>query len=134
MTRTGRKETREIEHAEQLGRDLLDFSVWPSSSNCRKRNSTDIDEGSNPPKHLKKILKMFQGRLQTAKALQDTMKIKKICKVSELKQEFSVLSAISGRVMYKVTICNVPTCTCPDLKKTACWYHVSISYLHFSSS
>ena len=77
---------------------------------------------------------MFRGRLQTAKALQDTMKIKKIIKVSEPKQEFSVLSAISGRVVYKVTIYNVPTCTCPDLEKAECWYHVSISYSYFSSS
>ena len=57
---------------------------------------------------------MFRGILQTAKALQDTMKIKKIIKVSELEQEFSVLSAISGRAIYKVTICNVSTCTYPD--------------------
>lgn len=60
---------------------------------------------------------MFRGILQTAKALQDTMKIKKIIKVSELEQEFSVLSAISGKVIYKVTICNVSTCTYPDFKK-----------------
>ena len=117
VTRTGRKERGEIEHAEQLERDLLDFSVRPSSSNCRKRNSTDIDEGSNLPKRPKRLEKLFQGRLQTAKAFQDTMKVKKIIKVSELKPEFSVLSAISERVMYKVTICNVPTCTCPDLKQ-----------------
>ena len=117
VTRTGRKESREIEHAEQLGRDLLDFSVRPSSSNCQKRNSADIDEGSNPPKHPKNLEKMFRGRLQTAKVLQDTMKIIKIIEVSELKQECSVLSTISERVMYKVSICNVPTCTCPDLKK-----------------
>ena len=110
VTRTGRKESRELEHAEQLGRDLLDFSVRPSSSNCQKRNSADIDEGSNPPKHPKNLEKMFRGRLQTAKVLHDTMKIIKIIEVSELKQEFSVLSTISERVMYKVSICNVPTC------------------------
>lgn len=36
VTITGRKESREIEHAQQLRGDLLDFSVRPSSSNCRK--------------------------------------------------------------------------------------------------
>ena len=117
VTITGRKESREIEHAQQLWGDLLDFSVRPSSSNCRKWNSADIDEGSNPPKGQNNLEKMFRGILQTAKALQDTMKIKKIIKVSELEQEFSVLSAISGKVIYKVTICNVSTCTYPDFKK-----------------
>ena len=63
------------------------------------------------------------------------MKIKKIIKMSELKQEFGVLSVICGGVMYKATICNVPAWTCPDfLKKAACWYHVCISYSYFSAS
>ena len=60
MTRTGRKESREIEHAEQYGRDLLDFSVRSSSSNCRKRNSANIDEGSNPPKRPKNFEKDYK--------------------------------------------------------------------------
>ena len=78
---------------------------------------------------------MFRGRLQTAKALRNTIKIKKIIKVSKLKQEFSVMSAISGRVTYKVTICNVPTCTCPYFfKKRHAGimqaYHMRISLRH----
>ena len=60
---------------------------------------------------------MFRGRLQTAKVLQKTMEIKKIIRVSEFKQEFRVLSSISRRAMYKLTICNVPIFACPDLKK-----------------
>ena len=36
VIRTGRKESREIQHAEQLERDLLDFSVRPSLPNCSK--------------------------------------------------------------------------------------------------
>ena len=60
---------------------------------------------------------MFRGILQTAKALQDTIKILKNVKVSVLEQEFSVLSAISGKAIYKLTISNVSTCACPDFLK-----------------
>ena len=86
VTRTEQNEGRQIEQAEQLGKDLLDFSVQPSSSNYRKRNSIHTDEGSNQPKRQKCSKKMFQGRLQTAKALQNTIKVKNCFKVSELKE------------------------------------------------
>ena len=55
--------------------------------------------------------------MQTANVLQKTMEIKKIIMVSQLKQEFRVLSAIYRRAMYQLTICNVPIFTCHDLKK-----------------
>ena len=60
---------------------------------------------------------MFDSRLNTANALEQTMKIHRIVKVSKLKQEFDVLSTNTSRVTYKVIICNVPSCTCPDYKK-----------------
>ena len=45
------------------------------------------------------------------------MKIHRNVKVSNLKQEFDVLSTNNSRVTYKVVICNVPSCTCLDYKK-----------------
>ena len=68
-------------------------------------------------KKNKKCGKMFDRRLNMAKALEQTMKIHKIVKVSNFKQEFDVLSTNTSRVAYNVIICNVPLCTCPDYKK-----------------
>ena len=61
--------------------------------------------------------KMFDSRLNRTKALEQTMKIHRVVKFSNLKQEFDVLSTNTSRVAYKVIICNVPSCTCPDYKK-----------------
>ena len=55
--------------------------------------------------------KIFDSRLNTAKALEQTMKIHRVVKC------FDVLSTNTSRVAYKVIICNVPSCTCPDYKK-----------------
>ena len=118
-TRRARNASREVEHASQLGRDLLDFSVAsPSSSSepAKRKMSGSANVGCNPPKRSKNTAKMFNSRFETAKVLEQTMKIRKVVKVSDLKQEFDVLSTESGRVTYKVIICNVPSCTCPDYK------------------
>ena len=45
------------------------------------------------------------------------MKIHRIAKVSNLKQEFDMLSTNTSRVANKVIICSVPSCTCPDYKE-----------------
>ena len=72
---------------------------------------------SNPPEKTRNVAKMFDSRLNTAKALEQTMKIHRNVKVSNLKQEFDVLSKNNSRITYKVIICNVPLCTCLDYKK-----------------
>ena len=73
--------------------------------------------------------KMFDNRLNTAKALEQTMKIHRFVKVSNLKQELDVLSTNTSRVTYKVIICNAPSCTCPEYKKNAMLEN-SFYYLH----
>ena len=60
---------------------------------------------------------MLDSRLNSAKALEQTMKIHGIVKVSNLKQEFHVLSTNTSRVAFKVIICSVTSWTCPDYKK-----------------
>ena len=65
----------------------------------------------------------------TAKASEQTMKIHTIVKVSNLKQEFDVLSTNTSRVTCKVIICNVPSCTCTDYKKNGML--VSCKYIIF---
>ena len=62
---------------------------------------------------------MFDRRLNTAKALEQTKKIHRTVKVSNFEQEFDVLSTNTSTVAYKVIICNVPSCTCPDYKKNS---------------
>ena len=68
VTRTEQNESRQIEQAEQLGKDLLDFSVQPSSSNYRKRNSIHIDEDSNPPKRQKMFKKNVPRKITNCKS------------------------------------------------------------------
>ena len=95
--------------------------------------STSVDVGCNPPKKTRNVAKMFDSRLNTAKALRQTMEIHRIVKVSNLKQEFDVLSRNTSRVMYKVIIFNVPSCTYPDYKKkdmlVSCKYIIFIIFI-----
>ena len=109
---------REVEHATQLGRDLLDVNVatpssW-SSEATKKKMSGSTDVGCNPPKKTRNVAKMFDSRLNKEKVLEKAMKIHRIVMVSDLKQEFDVLNTNTSRVTYKVFICNVPLCSCPD--------------------
>ena len=69
---------------------------------------------------------MLDSRLNSAKALEQTMKIHGIVKVSNLKQEFHVLSTNTSRVAFKVIICSVTSWTCPDYKKNG----MPASYKH----
>ena len=75
------------------------------------------------------VEKMFDSRLNTAKALEQTMKIHRIVKVSNLKQEFDVLSTNTSRVSCKEIICNVPSCTCPNYQKNGML--VSCKHINF---
>ena len=113
--------SRKVEHVTQLERDLLDFNVATTSSSpsepTKRKMLSSGDVGCNPPKKTRKVKKMFDRRLNKAKALEQTMKVHRIVKVSNFKQEFDVLSTNTSRVVYKVIICNVPSCTCPDYKK-----------------
>ena len=77
------------------------------------------DVGCNLPKKTRNVEKMFDRRLNTAKALEQTKKIHRTVKVSNFEQEFDVLSTNTSTVAYKVIICNVPSCACPDYKKNS---------------
>ena len=137
VTERARNTTREVEHATQLGRDLLDFNVatpLSSSSEPTKRKvSISADVGCNSPKKTRNVAKMFDSRLNTAKALEQTMKIHRTVKVSNLKQELDALSTNTSRVTHRVIICNVPSCTCLDYKKNgmlvSCKHIIFIYYL-----
>ena len=91
------------------------------------------DVGCNLPKKTRNVEKMFDRRLNTAKALEQTKKIHRTVKVSNFEQEFDVLSTNTSTVAYKVIICNVPSCTCPDYKKNSMLfsykYIISFYYL-----
>ena len=54
VTRRARNTSKKVEHATQLGRDLLDFNVaTPSSSSSepiKRKMSSSADVGCNPPK------------------------------------------------------------------------------------
>ena len=113
--------SRKVEHVTQLERDLLDFNVATTSSSpsepTKRKMLSSGDVGCNLPKKTRNVEKMFDRRSNTAKALEQTKKINRTVKVSNFKQEFDVLSTNTSRVVYKVIICNVPSCTCPDYKK-----------------
>ncbi|XP_066927735.1 uncharacterized protein [Clytia hemisphaerica] len=115
-SRNKQQASRDIGHAERLGRDLMDFTVQQTGSSG-KRKSCEPVEGCHPPKKRRNIGKLFDNRLETAKKLEDMMKVKKLTRLSSQKIECQILGTSSGRVHYTVTICNVPTCTCPDFKK-----------------
>ena len=68
--------------------------------------------------------KLFQARLDTAKSLELTMKIKNIDKVNKLNRKFIITSSLAGRTTYTIQITNTPSCTCPDFQKNGSRVHL----------
>ena len=56
---------------------------------------------------------MLQRRFATTRSIHNIMKIRKIVRLSALKWQFQVIGTTSSKTLYKVDICNTPTCTCP---------------------
>ena len=115
---TTRKQKREAEWASQLGEDVLDFGVTSRSTNPTKKKQIEPPEtGCYPPKKKKNVEKMLQRRVATTRSVRNIMKIRKIVRLSALKWQFQVIGTTSNKTLYKVDICNTPTCTCPDFQK-----------------
>ena len=60
---------------------------------------------------------MLQRRVATTRSVHNIMKIRKIVRLSALKWRFKVIGTTSSKTLYKVDICNTPTCTYPDFQK-----------------
>ena len=115
---TTRKRKREEERASHLGGDLLDFGVTSRLTNPSKKKQIEPPKtGCYPPKKTKNVEEMIQRRVATTRSVHNIMKIRKIVKLSPLKWQFQVMGTTSGKTLYKVDICNTPTCTCPDFQK-----------------
>ena len=77
-TRRARNTSRVVKYATQLGRDLLDFVTTPSSSSSgltKRKMSNSANVVCNPPKKTRNVAQMFDSKLNTAKTLEQTMKI-----------------------------------------------------------
>lgn len=119
-TREVQKSQRIVQLANQIGKDLLDFNITSNSGSSTKRKNPQ-EGGCYPPKRPKNIQYMLSNRITTAKTLENVMKLRKIEKISSLHRKFEVLSTESGRISYKVIICNTPSCTCPDFHKNGAY-------------
>ena len=118
-----KKLNRTIDTAAQLGKDILDFTIAsPSISGTKQQLREDV-EGCNPPKKKINNQKLFQARLDTAKLLELTIKIKNIDKVNKLNRKFIITSSLAGRTTYTIQITNTPSCTCPDFQKNGSRVH-----------
>ena len=72
---------------------------------------------------------MFQNRKKAAEEEKAVIKIRKFRNISQLKRVYVVSSSTSGKKNYDVTMCNFPTCTCEDFRKTVKKYFVNTSCL-----
>ena len=59
---------------------------------------------------------MFQNRKKAAEERKVKIKIHKFRNISQLKRVY-VVSSVSGKKNYDVTVYNFPTCTCKDFRK-----------------
>ena len=70
-TRRARNTSREVKHATQLGADLLDFNLGTPTSSSSEPTKRKMS--SNSPEKTRNVAKMFNSRLNTVKALEQTM-------------------------------------------------------------
>ena len=56
---------------------------------------------------------MVEKRTNTARHESAVMKIRKAKTINSFKREY-VVSSVTGKAQYVVSLCNVPTCTCED--------------------
>ena len=118
---TSRRNKRDVQMAQQIGKDFLDFGVssvvQEKTIRTSEGNSND-DDGCLPPKRRRSNkLVVFQTRLKRATEVSETMKIRKVEKDTNTKWTFSVASSQSGLNNYKVSIYNSPSCNCSDFVK-----------------
>ena len=118
-TLTRRYDEREVDSAARKGQDFLDYGI-DTELGGQKRKLPTVDPlgGANPPKKsADSIMKMFLSRSESAANLSDTLKVRKVRKVSQVKEQYHVTSSTSGKKLYEVVITNTPSCTCPDFQK-----------------
>ena len=112
-----RKNSREIQYAKQLGKNIFEYGIFSSQNNDRGEiNETD---GCNPSttKMRTEVEYMIQKRLNTPRECENIFKLSKISIVIDSKRIYTVLSSPNGRKKQEVAVYYSPSCTCPDYKK-----------------
>ena len=118
-----RKMQRERDTAERAGREVLDLGVANEKDGANKKreripNYTGND-GCKPPKTVRKSCdrNLLDTRISKALGTSSLMKTRSYRLDNELQRTYKIASSQIGRKFYDVTICNTPSCTCPDYKK-----------------
>ena len=108
-TLTRRHDEREVDSAARRGQDFLNYGK-DTELGGQKRKLLAVDPlgGANPPKEsAENIMKMFLCRSESAANLSDTMKVRKVRKVSQVKKQYRVTSTTSGKKLYDVVITSL---------------------------
>ena len=87
-----------------------------SESQDTQATSSSHQGGSDAPRKGKQtnLQKMFDNRLSAA--LESTIKIHKMKKLSSMRHTFNVTNHATSRTNYEVQISNVSSCTCRDYR------------------
>ena len=115
--RTKRAKNREKIAARQFGRDLLKFGIKESAP---VQYCVTSDNGkANPPAKTRKIIfdDILEKRIANAKTNSTSLKVRLWKIINVRKREHRVSTSLEGKKNYLVTICNVPSCSCPDFTK-----------------
>ena len=121
-----RKMQRERDTAERAGQEVLDLGVEneKNDANIKKRGrmpnyTGNGNDGCKPPKTVRKSCdrNLLDTRISKALDTSSLMKVRSYRLDNELKRAYKITSSQIGRKFYDVTICNTPSCTCPDYKK-----------------
>lgn len=111
-------------HAEQskkqlgsrIGSDLMDFNIDREAIST-KTFIVGEESDCNLPKRKNNNIKLFENRYKISKQLNDLMKICSVKKINIANHTFAITSSINRRCPCNLSICNTPSCSCPDFKK-----------------
>ena len=114
--KTERVKNREKEAAHQVSRDLLNFGIKESTP-VQYCVTLDNDTADPPAKKTKMSFdKILEKRKAKAKTNSTSVKVRQWKIINATKREYTVSSSLQGKTNYLVTICNVPSCSCPDFR------------------
>ena len=117
-----RKMQGERDTAERAGQEVLDLGVANEKDDASKKKRMPNymgNDGCKPPKTVRKSCdrNLLDTRISKALDTSSLMKVRSYRLDNELKRAYKITSSQIGQQFYDVTICNTPSCTCPDYKK-----------------
>ena len=115
-----RKRTIEknVNIAEKIGQDILDFGVNESGIPAKRVSSDRGNDSCHPPSNKSlNATNLFNRRCHEAEGSLESTKMRKIVEIHSLKKKFQIANNCKSRSFFVVQTCRTLSCTCADFKK-----------------